>query len=136
MSTIDSKSIDWRATYKDFDNKIDMIDKSSKLYFISQNTNGIDYWVARYTFTPFQLNGNSWSIGTKYNDNDIWTQNITYDDWKKELKEYDYVYLFKIDEKFLNEFKNVFIDTSQVSNKQLYEVINEGDNVILNLVEE
>ena len=46
-------------------NKLDYT--KDRVYVISQNSNGLDYWVLRNMFTPVQINANyTWSIGVNY----------------------------------------------------------------------
>ena len=55
-----------------FQNKLDYT--KDRVYVISQNSNGLDYWVLRNMFTPVQINANyTWSIGVKYGDGDVFT---------------------------------------------------------------
>ncbi len=105
------------------------------LYFIATDTNGYEYYIAKYELTPIKLNeglGN-WSIGNKYSESDIWTIEKTQNEWKEELvKKYDYVYLYKVDEEFIELYGDLFI-TDKINNNQLYKV--DKENGKLDLVE-
>jgi len=95
-----------------------------RLYFISQNTSGEDYWVARYNLTPIPINSNGeWSIGTPYSDNDVWTKKTTYEEWITDLsKNYSHVYLYKIDQQFVDEFGSAFKNIEEIKNNSLFKL--------------
>ncbi len=128
---------DVREPYKEFRKKSKKyIKKNDYLYFISTNDNGIDYYIARYELTPYKMNKNfAWSIGVPYSKEDIWTVYKTSDTWRQELiKEYDYVYLFDIDEKFIDQYNKLFIN-GDIKDNQLYKVVKSDSYAILEFVE-
>lgn len=109
--------------------------KTDNIYYIFQNSTGYQKYVAEYEMTPIRVNG-SWSIGTPYYDGDIWTKNISCNEWLEILKSsFTYVYLEYIDEQFTEEFGAAFEHIEQIQSQSLYrvEVINE--NVILKYIE-
>ena len=54
---------------------------------------------------------------------------------KQELiKEYDYVYLFDIDEKFIDQYNKLFIN-GDIKDNQLYKVVKSDSYAILEFVE-
>ena len=129
-----------RAPYENM-NKIQRLlnRKTDRLYFISQNSDGFDYWVARYNLTPIKTEPAfdwSWSLGTPYGDSDVWTQRITCDEWTQQLaKQYRYVYLHKVDAQFKDEFKNAFLDIKSIGNDKLYKVESVGGKIkLVNIV--
>jgi hypothetical protein len=115
-----------RSAYKEFKVVTDKyMSKKDVLYFISTDDTGIDFFIARYELTPKKMNlAYGWSIGDKYNDKDIWTVPKTKEEWAKELLDnYDYVYLFDIDNPFINKYKDLFnISYDKINDNQLYKV--------------
>lgn len=85
-------------------------DKNSRVYFISQNTNGLDYWIARFTFTPLAINDNiTWSLGEKYDEKDQWTKDISIKEWSNQLKsDFDYVFIYRSDDAFKEKYGDLF----------------------------
>jgi hypothetical protein len=120
------ESVAFRKPYESAIDTIDeKIDNDDKVYIISQNTSGYDYWVLRYTLRPNMINeASTWSIGTKYGEGDIWTKEFTQEEWMDKLVEedYDFVYLYKCDNQFKDEFQNLFIDASDIEDRTLYKV--------------
>ncbi|MGL5350480.1 MAG: hypothetical protein ACRDA0_07965 [Cetobacterium sp.] len=105
-----------------------VINKNDKLYFICQASNGYEYWVARYEYTPAHMIENwSWSIGEKYSAEDVWTQNITLDQFEENLKKATYVYLYKIDEKFIEKYGDIFKEKNlRISTGDIFKIVNEN----------
>lgn len=108
-----------------------LINKNDKLYFIAQNTKGYQYWVARYEYTPGKMLGSwNWSIGEKYFDNDIWTTNITIDKFEENIKNSNYVYLYKIDEKFKEKYGEVFKENlKNISSGDIFKIDLKNDKI-------
>ncbi len=125
-----------REEYNIYKNKITKyLNTNEKLYFISTNDSGFDYYVAKYEITPIKISPGAWSIGSPYDENDIWTKNKTKEEWKKELLEnYDYVYLYDIDNEFKETYGELF-ENENIKDNQLYKVINTSYEYILTLVE-
>lgn len=105
-------------------------ENNDKIYVISQNTTGFDYWVIRFSVRPNQINSGAWSIGNKYYEKDIWTLQINAEKWYYNLinDNYDYVYIYKCDENFVTQFSSLFEDTEQIKNNSLYRI---GEKLIL-----
>ena len=101
-------------------------DKKAAIYFISQKSLGMDYWVFKYTNRENlnKINKNfSWSLGEKYYYGDVWTLNITPEDWMNNLiNDYEYVYLFHIDEKFIDRYGDLFFDKTTITDNSLYKI--------------
>lgn len=126
-----------RAAYDEFREKTSKhIGEDDYLYFVSNNDNGIDYYIARYELTPYKMNKKfAWSIGISYSEEDIWTVYKTSDTWRNELiEDYNYVYLYDIDEQFINQFSTLFIDKN-IQDNQLYQVVKSDSYEVLKLVE-
>lgn len=129
------KSIEVRAPYFVLEKaKKDIENMDEKIYFISQNTSGFDYWQARYTFSPNHINDNTtWSIGERYGEKDIWTVNISPEEWSNTLKSgFEYVYIYRADEGFYNRYSDLFQDTLGEDNT-LYRVNKESDDSTVKL---
>ncbi len=107
-------------------------DAGDKIYFISQEYDNSTYlsdWSAnawiRYEIAPRYLNWVFWSLGKEFDDVDPSTLNVDSDDFKNILLEegYDYVYLYKTDEKFWESYGGLFSPESETSNRKLYKVL-------------
>lgn len=109
------------------------VTKDEKIYVVVQNSDGFEYWNLRFLLRPRQINDFyfTWSIGSKYNDQDIWTLDINSDDWIETLHKdnFDYVYIYKCDEKFSSEFGSLFESSDDIRNNTLFEV--KSDKLVL-----
>lgn len=105
---------------------IKLKDDKKKIYIISQQSDGYDYWILKFSIRnnlsginePF-----SWSVGTPYYEGDIWTKDISIEDWMLELKEnYDLVLLHKSDEIFIEKFGDAFSSIDIIHSNGIYTV--------------
>lgn len=99
---------------------------SDKIYFISQASNGLDYWITRFISRPNGFAGNwRWSLGEPQYEGDIWTYGecTNSDEWMKILDDgnYTHIALYSINDYFKEHFSGVFSDPSMISNNTLYE---------------
>lgn len=117
---------------KSIRSKVDL-HKKYKFYIIVQNSTGAEKWMLRYEIRDIlkEMNeGFNWSLGEKYSEGDIWTLDISKGEFKKILfkENYDYVYLYKIDDKFINRFGNIF-DYDDIDSGQLYKVNRKNNKI-------
>lgn len=102
-----------------------------KVYILWQDTDGTEYYKTKYELYPIRTNGMTWSIGTPYDGEDIFTIGMSANDWEKALREYRYVYVGKTDAQFEGRFGELFQDGS-VKNNTIYTVeIPSGGRILL-----
>lgn len=107
------------------------IARDEKVYFIAQNTNGLERAVFTYAMLPFSSSMEwCWSLGEKYFDGDVWTCNISLE---SVLKGYSYLALYKADEQFWKNNANLF-DASVFGNKAgIFRINRKPDGTIQTL---
>jgi hypothetical protein len=110
------------------------IQPGDKVWIIAQHTTGFEYWVLRYSLMENEANSGFWSIGSKADENDIWTAEKTADEWSTELKGYDYVVMFKATESFVGEFGGLFGKPSDISSSSVFTIEDSGPRSILRKV--
>jgi len=107
------------------------------VHYICVGSDGFQHFVAYYELTPVM--GSQWlhwSIGTPRSDGDVWTTDITLDEWKDMLRDiYTYVYLERIDELFIKEFGGAFENIEQIKNQSLFKVTERNGSIVLVYVE-
>jgi hypothetical protein len=86
------------------------IEPGDKVWIIAQHTTGFEYWVLRYSLMENQTNSDSWSLGTKADENDVWTVEKSASEWMEELAEYDYVAVLKSTDSFVEHFGELFVN--------------------------
>jgi hypothetical protein len=126
-------SIEMRSPYSQAVSEIDAknIPPNSKIWIICQNSNGNEYWILRYELLEYYVNESLWSIGEPYSSEDIWTYKLSPDDWREELYNYDFVFIYKLDDKFIDNFKDVFEAGSELKGNTLYSVIKKDHKISL-----
>lgn len=116
-------SIEAREPYEQLRQTIEEhCDGNDRIYFISQETTGFDYWVSRYNARPNSFNSNfTWSIGTTFYVGDVWTKKTTPQEWHALLmSQYDYVALYKVNDYFLANYGHLFADPENIETNALY----------------
>lgn len=120
------------------------IELNDKVYIIYQNIGGgYEYHKLRYSISPIVTNLlYEWSLGPKYYESDIWSLDLTKEEFEKKLidEEFDYLFIAKIDKQFVDIYGSLInfdFNTNnyeELNNKLLkIERVNENE-VILNLV--
>lgn len=101
---------------------------ADKIYFISEGSTGFEYWVTRFNALPNAFSDNfSWSLGSPQYEGDVWTIDVSVDDWKKILLEgrYTHIAIYTMNEYFRENYSSVFSDSSTIYGNALYSINNE-----------
>ncbi len=125
-----------RAPYEDAKPYSNLLDpKKDRIYVISQNNNGLDYYTLRYNFTPIPVQEPAkdlvWSLGKPYSTDDLWTADINVDKWSKALESFTYVYLYKIDDRFINDYGQLFDNVNVVRSMTMYHINKINNDLVL-----
>ena len=103
--------------------------KESKIYFVYQNSNGLEVHFMRYMTAPRKANFWGWSFGDQYYNGDIWTHNISATKFNEILcsNKYEYVAFINIDDQFLNSIGNMFNATTiEELNHKVLKITDKG----------
>ncbi len=104
-----SSRLTYDSTTEDIRNAIG--ERKANVYLIVQGGNGFQNYVMKYELRPYQtVNLSGWSVGEEpFYDGDVWTQIIAPEDWEAlVLDDYDYVYLFRINDYFRETYSDFF----------------------------
>jgi hypothetical protein len=107
---------------------IPLMEEDSRVWVIVQNTSGYEDHITRYLMAPRTAQGSAndyrWSLGEPYSEGDIWTYNITPENWREEIikMNYNYILVESADTKFWNTYGNLFCGEDQAINPQLFKV--------------
>jgi len=109
--------------------------KKDKVYFISIGSDGKEYYVAKYIATPVELCSGAWSLGDPYFNGDIWTADISANEWKEILiEECTHVYVHRSNDYFNVNYGELF-ENNVAQNDTLYWIDKSGQSPLLNIVE-
>ena len=111
-----------------------------KVYLVIQNTDGCSFHMLRYLISPIKTNLlYEWNVGDKNTVLDLFTINLTIDEWKEKLinEKFSYVYLVSIDEYFVENYSSMFgynLDFNDL-NGSLYKITNRNNNLVFERLE-
>ena len=96
------------------------VEEKSKVFIVAQNSSGDYQYFIKYYANPILVN-------TSYY---IWpNENSTkyYEEVKKEIEKYDYIYIANIDDEFIKNYGYLFKD---IKNQQIYKIIKKNNDII------
>ena len=113
-----------KAVLEKLDSETDLV------YVLSQNDRGYKFWVTHFNLTPVKSLPEegfaSWSLGKKYNNDDIWTKNFSVDKFSEYLQEFTHLYIDNADKQFIDGYGSVFANPSDIKDKTLFRVENQN----------
>lgn len=89
------------------------LDQNDKVYIVAQGTNGVHNVKLKYHLMPIETNpsfGSIFSFGPE-DSTDNWTHYLEPKDFKANFEGYNYLYLFNIDQYFVEQYGNQFEET-------------------------
>ena len=119
----DQEKLATQEEHKSADEILKDIDPDSKVYLISQGSDGYRYWYNRYYLTPIHIQQLEWALNSPNEPETRWITRKSKEEWQQELDDYDYVFVDKKDDKFIAEYSDLFIDPSSVVDAGLYKVV-------------
>ena len=117
-----------RKQYTSFFEKVERkTSENSVIYFISQGNDGYEFWCARFCLmprivNPYSMEERTWTIGSPQYENDQWTMRLTAEEWREMLHKCDYVALYRVNDRFHEDFSCLFEDPSIIAEQSLYRV--------------
>lgn len=117
---------------KDVSRLSDMIWKKLKpgdsVYFIAQNTKGLEKLAFTYEMQPFKANNWCWTLGEKYYEGDVWTCNKSL---SEVMNGYKYLAIYKADKHFWDLFSNHFNDDEKKDELGIYKAEYNKDGKLM-----
>lgn len=105
------------------------------VYIVVQESKGLEYWQYRYLLKEniSKVNDNfTWSLGPAYYDGDVWSIDISANEWMNDLVEnYDYVILDTINDGFISIYGDLFESKDQILAKNIYKVDKVNRKLVL-----
>jgi len=100
-----------------------------RIYLISQEDAGGDYWIPRFAFRPSVIESPlSWSFGPQYTfrPNDDQSRLCSAEEWREVLLSgYDYVLIININDYFLENYSSLFDNPDDIHRRSLFSVNHE-----------
>ncbi|MBP3631084.1 MAG: hypothetical protein J6J23_06345 [Clostridia bacterium] len=124
-----------RMVTSDFENFASGLDsEKDRVWFIHCDSSGYYYHQAVFVAKPLMLNDcYTWSPGESRSESDLWSYNISKDDWANELKtgNFTYVYIQQADTIFKETYGSLFESIDDISDYSEYKVQLDGEQVKL-----
>jgi len=97
------------------------IQSNQKVYFIAQNSNGLERVMFYYAMLPYTSSMSwCWSIGKKYTSGDVWTCDVQLTDL---LAGYDYLALYRVDQQFWDLNSKLFDTKDKGKNSGVFRIL-------------
>ena len=93
----------------------DVLNDNNKVYYLSIDSTGLDYYIVQYLVTPYMLQNDKYDLYNCSNERPCADFNVI-------LNNYDYVWLEHINKQFLDDYESLF--DSAINEKSMYKVIN------------
>jgi hypothetical protein len=84
--------------------------EDARIYILAFGSNGLAGYVARYELAPRVTNRGCFGLGSPRFEGDVWTCPTTVDQMRQLLRDYDFVLLGEVDERFWQEFGVLFTE--------------------------
>ena len=101
----------------------------SRIYIIRRGDNGDYLWHQRYYCNPRTIGGGS--IGPRVNEGDIWSSDLTVEQFVSAVSNYDYIFFCGLDEVFIRKYSEAFEDPAQIIDGKIYMLVNDGSKIVL-----
>lgn len=120
-----ASAADFRAVYAPFSERIlAQCAPGDDVYFVSQGSSGLDFWVVRFGSRPVVIDNYPWSLGPAVDEGDVWSEDPGPEAWIDALVEggFEYVAVYRSDDRLSGEYAPAFQDPSSIGDETLYRV--------------
>lgn len=95
--------------------------ENEKIYFISQGNDGYDISNTRFSVRPAWIY-DGFSLGGPFYDGDIWSKQLTVEEWRNTLFEddCDYVAIYRLNDYFYQNYSSIFQNADEICENELY----------------
>lgn len=101
----------------------------SNIYIVRRGDNGDFLWHQRYYCNPRMIGGGS--IGPMVDEEDIWSSDLTVEEFASAVGNYDYIFFCGLDEAFISKYSEAFEDPSQIIDGKIYKVVDVDSKIEL-----
>ena len=103
--------------------------ESETVFIIKRGDDGDFIWHQRYYCSPRTIDGGS--IGPTVNDGDIWSTDLSVQEFANTISKYDYLYLYKLDEDFISKYSEAFSEPELLFDGSIYAIAKKDNRIIL-----
>lgn len=107
-----------------------IVQEKEKVYFISKGDSGYYFIFYRYYLMPAKLNPEGKGYYPVTGEPADFQFSISAQEWREILKEYDYLFIDRCDEKFTESYGVLFEDIEDIEDGGLYRISPENDKIL------
>ena len=100
--------------------------EAKKVWIIVQASDGHEFWAIRYLIRPcIGVTDIGSSIAANTNSlysGDRWTKQISAEEWKNRLADFDYVLIYKVNDTFIGDYASVFAKPEDIASGTIFGV--------------
>ena len=104
-------------------------DENASVYIVVRGDNGDYLRHQEYYCGPRKIGGGS--IGPVMYDGDIWSEDLTLEEFIEDLEGYDYIYFSDVDDVFVMKYADAFEDPTLISDGVIYKLVEIDQTVQL-----
>lgn len=126
-------SINIRSEYQELINKTnEIVEPGSTVWYVSQNTDGLDRLIYKFSIRPSYQRNSQWVIGKPRYEGDSLSLDISAKEWMEDLKDnYDYVAIYTLNDAFSDNFSEVFKNYKEIGENRIYKVDKDSGKLSL-----
>ncbi|GAA1929509.1 hypothetical protein [Nocardioides hwasunensis] len=94
------------------------------VWILDEHTTGFGYHVLSYELVDSHTTG--WSVGPLKDEADVWTQDLTVDQWANALMDMDYLLIHHTEPAFVERFASLFEDPTAIEDRSVFAVEPDG----------
>lgn len=103
-----------------------------KVWLLSEYSNGFQYYILGYDLLTSHVTG--WSVGPPKDAADVWTQDLTVEQWADQLADVDYLVVDHTEPVVAERYGSLFDDPSELVDGAVFEVDTSSGTVRLDRV--
>ena len=109
------------------------IKSGNQIYYIHQNSNGLETMMFRYEMSPDnRVQYWGWSLGDKYIKTNVWKVVTSIEQLESTLMEYDYIVLGKIDSDFTRLYSKLFNPIDKLGSVKIWKITKNKNGITIN----
>lgn len=100
------------------------VQPGDRVWFLDQHSTGYGYWVLSYELLQSKTHG--WSVGDLRDANDVWTRDLSVQEWSDELEGFDYMVVHHTEPGVSERYGSLFEEPSDLRDGAVFEIRTGG----------
>ena len=121
------------ALYEEFEENANVIMESTpvgaKIFIMKRGDNGFAKYIETYYCNGRLIEG--YPVGTPMYEGDIYTQDISWEEFVNVISDYDYIYFYSVDDDFIIKYSEAFVNPEKIMETVAYKVTVVDGKILL-----